>query len=67
MSSLEGAVVPDDGEGEDFAVVIDVLFESVVGVSSSESDLDVLLVLFGVRRVDLGFLGPDESVKEVVR
>ena len=66
VAALESSVVPEQSVGQYFPIIVEVLLESIVGVSSPELDLDVLLILFGVRRVDLGVLGAREGLEQVV-
>lgn len=66
-SALESGIEPDNFEGKHLAVVVDILFESIVGMPSSQLDLDVLFVFLGVRRVDFGVFGPNEGLEKITR
>lgn len=62
---FDGLVVPDYVEGKHLPVVLQVLVEAAVGMAASELDLEVLLVLLGVGRVDFDvfdFLGNIEII-----
>lgn len=67
LSSLKSIVVPHGLERKDFSVIVQILLEAVVGVSSSQLDLDVLLVFLGIGRVYLGVFSAGEGGKEVSR
>jgi len=43
--AFQSLVVPGDVETEDHPVILDVLFQSIVGVSSPQFDFEILLVL----------------------
>lgn len=62
---FDGLVVPDYIEGKHLPVVLQVLVEAAVGMAASEFDLEVLLILLGVGRVDFDvfdFLGNIEII-----
>ena len=63
--SLESGIKPDYLEGKHLAVVVDILFKSIVGVSSSQFDLNVLFVFLCVRRVDFGVFGSHEGLEKI--
>lgn len=65
LSSFEGTIVPEYFEGKYFSIIFKILLEPVVRVPSSESDLNVLFIFFGVRRVDFGVFGASECSEEI--
>ena len=66
-STFESGIIPDNLEGKNLAVIVDILFESIIGVSSSQFDLNVLFVFLCIRRVDFGILGSNEGIEKITR
>lgn len=65
-SSLKRRIIPQDLERQHFPVIIEVLPQAVIGMSASQFNLDVLLVLLRIWWIDLGILGADKGLEEVV-
>lgn len=65
VSSFQCFIVPENFEGKHLSIIVEVLFETIIGVSSSKSDLNVFLVFFRVRWVDFCFLCFDELIEVV--
>ena len=66
-STLQSSIIPYDFEREYFPIVIKILLESIIGMSSSQFDLNVLLVLLSIRRINFSVFGPGESAEQVIR
>ena len=65
MSSFKSIVLPDDLERKNFSIVIEVLLEPIVGMSTAQFNLNILFVFFGIWRVDLGVFGTNESLEKI--
>ena len=64
-STFEGIVAPEYSERKDSSIVIEILFQPVVRMATSEFNFDVLFVFLGVRRVDFGIFGSNELIEKV--
>ncbi len=66
-TTLKCIILPQDFERKYFPIIIDVFLKSIIRMSTSQLDFNILLVLFGVWRVDFCILRPRKFIKKVAR
>lgn len=64
--TLKSIILPQEFKGKDFPIIIKILFESVIRMSSSKLNLNILFVFLGIRRVYFGIFGLGEFIEEIV-
>ena len=58
--------MPQNLKRQNFPIIIQILLEPIVRMSTSQFDFDILFVLFGVGRIDLGIFCSDELVEVII-
>ena len=65
VASFKRIIMPNQLKRKNFAVVIKVLLEPIVWMSSSKPNFDVLFIFFGIRRINFSFFGSHELFKVI--